>query len=164
MNARNPHPAAMSDENLRHPRTPAAFRSSKLLVGSYLAVSVLTLLIIVLLRGDTAAVNDAVWVRGSIVVASALVMFVCAVHAARGSRRSYRRLRIMSGVMVAAIAVIIALPGTFPLWMKIDQGVCGLALIGVVAVVNGRHLRAMFAADKSGGAADTALPTDRGLE
>jgi hypothetical protein len=48
--------------------------------------------------------------------------------------------------MVAAIAVIIALPGTFPLWMKIEQGVCGLILLGVVVIVNGRHLRSLFAA------------------
>ena len=42
--------------------------------------------------------------------------------------------------------MIIALPGTFPLWMKIEQGVCGFLLIGVVAIVNGRHLRSLFAA------------------
>ena len=48
--------------------------------------------------------------------------------------------------MLAAIAVIIAVPGSFPLWMKIEQGVCGLLLLGVVAIVNGRQLRAGFAA------------------
>ena len=48
--------------------------------------------------------------------------------------------------MVVAIAVIIALPGTFPLWMKIEQGVCGLILIGVAVIVNGRHMRSLFAA------------------
>ena len=48
--------------------------------------------------------------------------------------------------MVAAIAVIITLPGTFPLWMKIEQGVCGLILLGVVLIVNGRRLRSLFAA------------------
>jgi hypothetical protein len=47
--------------------------------------------------------------------------------------------------MLVAIAVIIALPGTFPLWMKIEQGVCGLLLLGVVLVVNGKHLRSAFA-------------------
>ena len=31
--------------------------------------------------------------------------------------------------MLIAIAVIIALPGTFPLWMKLEQAVCGLLLI-----------------------------------
>jgi hypothetical protein len=96
-------------------------------------------------------VNDAVWTRGTIVVASALLTFVCAVRAARGSRRAYLRLRIISAVMLVAIAVIIALPGTFPLWMRIEQGVCGLVLIGVVVVVNGQHLRSLFAARRASG-------------
>lgn len=146
MTTRSPHPVAMSDESLQHPRSLAAFRSTKLLVGCYLALSVLTLVAIALLRSDTALVNDAVWIRGSIVVASASLMFVCALQSARGSRRSYRRLRIISGVMVAAIAAIIALPDAFPLWMKIEQGVCGLLLIGVLVIVNGRQLRGVFAA------------------
>ena len=47
---------------------------------------------------------------------------------------------------LAAIAVIIALPGTFPLWMKAEQGACGLLLTGVVAIVNGKHARSLFAA------------------
>jgi hypothetical protein len=45
-----------------------------------------------------------------------------------------------------AIVFIIALPGTFPMWMKIEQGVCGLVLIGVVVLVNGKHIRSLFAA------------------
>jgi hypothetical protein len=44
---------------------------------------------------------------------------------------------------VVAIAAIISVPGKFPLWMKVEQGVCGLLLIGVVVVVNGGHLRSV---------------------
>ncbi|KIZ13671.1 hypothetical protein [Streptomyces natalensis] len=130
---------------LDHPRSRTALRSVQRLVSGYFGLSVLTLVAIVLLRGDAAAVNDAVWIRGTLVVVSAVVMFVCAVRAARGSRPAYRRMRIISTVMVLVIAVIIALPGTFPLWMKIEQGVCGLFLTGVVAILNGRHLRTLFA-------------------
>ena len=122
-----------------------AFRSTKLLVGAYLTVSVLTFVAIILLRNDTAAVNDAVWVRGTIVVLSALLTFLFTRGAARGSRRMYLRLRIVSAAMVVAIAVIISLPGTFPLWLKIEQGICGLLLIGVVALVNGKQVRSSFA-------------------
>jgi hypothetical protein len=128
---------------MKHPRT--AFRSVKLLAGAYLGVSVLTFVAIVLLRHDAGAVNAAVWTRGTIVVASALLTFLFAVRTARGSRRAYLRLRLVSAIMVVAIVVIIALPGTFPLWMKIEQGVCGLLLIGVIVIVNGRRLRASFA-------------------
>jgi hypothetical protein len=130
----------------RHPRTRTAFRSLKLLVGGYLTLSVLTLVAIASLRNDAAAVNSAVWTRGTIVVISALLTFAFTIRAARGSRRAYLRLRIVSAVMVVAIAVIVALPGTFPLWMKLEQAVCGLVLIAVAAVANGRHLRSVFGA------------------
>jgi hypothetical protein len=128
-----------------HPRSRTALRTVKLLVGGYLGVSVLTLVAIVLMRHDTTMVNPAVWIRGTIVVASALLTARFTVRAATGSGRAYLRLRIVTAVMVVAIAVIIALPGTFPLWMKIEQGVCGLLLVGVVIIVNGRHLRSVFA-------------------
>jgi hypothetical protein len=136
----------MNTLGLNHPRTLTAFRSVTLLVGCYLGISVLSLLAIVLLRNNTAAVNAAVWTRGTIVVASALLTFVFTVRAARGSRRAYLRLRIVSAIMVVAIAVIVALPDPFPLWMKIEQSVCGLVLLGVVVIVNSKHVRSLFAA------------------
>jgi hypothetical protein len=129
---------------LNHPRSLAAFRALRVLVGAYLGLSVLTLIAIVLLRNDSSVVTSAVWVRGSIVVASALLTFSFTVRAARGSRRAFLRLRLISAIMVVAIVVIIALPGTFPVWMKIEQGGCGLLLLGVVGLVNGGHLRARF--------------------
>lgn len=119
-------------------------RAMRLLVGGYLAVSVLTLGAIVLMR-NTSAVNAAVWIRGTIVVASALLTTAFVAGNARGSRRAYLRLRIVSAVMVVAIAAIISIPGPFPLWMKIEQGFCGLLLIGVVVIANGRRMRSRFA-------------------
>jgi hypothetical protein len=123
-----------------------ALRGVRLLVGGYLGISVLTFVAIVLLHNHTSLVNSAVWVRGTIVVLSSLLAYAFTLRAARGSRRAYLRLRIVSAAMVVAIAVIIALPGTFPVWMKIEQGVCGLVLIGVVVIVNGRHVRSVFGA------------------
>ncbi|MFE0019644.1 hypothetical protein [Amycolatopsis sp. NPDC059021] len=137
--------AALSDEDLKHPHSLRAFRGLKLLVTGYLGLSVLTLVAIFLLRHDTEMVTDAVWVRVTIVVLSALLTFAFTRGVARGSRRSFLRLRIVSGVMVVAIAVIIAVPGLFPLWLRIEQGVCGVLLLGVVVIVNGKHLRAKFA-------------------
>jgi hypothetical protein len=116
----------------------------QLLVGGYLAISVLTLIAIIALRNDAAAVNDAVWTRGTIVVASALLTFAFARRAARGSRKGYLRLRLVSAVMLVAIVVIISLPGTFPLWMKCEQAICGVLLLSVAVLVNGRHLRSVF--------------------
>ncbi|MEV4266948.1 hypothetical protein [Kribbella sp. NPDC049584] len=130
--------------NVEHPRSAAALRSVQLLVAGYLAISVLTLIAIIALRNHTSMVNDAVWTRGTIVVGSALLTFLFARSAARGSRRGYLRLRIVSAVMLVAIVVIISLPGVFPLWMKGEQAVCGLLLLGVALLVNGKHLRSVF--------------------
>ncbi|GAA3713710.1 hypothetical protein [Streptomyces tremellae] len=130
---------------IAQPGAAAALRAAKLLTGCYLAVSALTLSAVVLLRHDSAAVDDAVWVRGTLVLVSSLVAFLCAVRAARGERGAYRRLRIISAVTVVAIAVIIALPGTLPLWMKIDQGLSGVLLIGVLIASGGRRVRGSFA-------------------
>ncbi|WP_329004617.1 hypothetical protein OHA18_14645 [Kribbella sp. NBC_00709] len=130
--------------NVEHPRSAAALRSVQLLVAGYLTLSVLTLIAIIALRNHTAIVNDAVWTRGTIVVGSAVLTFLFARSAARGSRRGYLRLRIVSAVMLVAIIVIISLPGLFPLWMKGEQAVCGLLLLGVALLVNGKHLRSVF--------------------
>lgn len=135
----------LTAEHLNHPRTKAAFRGVKLLVGTYVTISALTLVAIVLLRNHANLVTDTVWVRGTIVVATSLLMASFVARAARGGRRAFLRLRIASAVMVVAIVAIIAVPGAFPLWMKIEQGVCGVVLIGVVALVNGKHLRTLFA-------------------
>jgi hypothetical protein len=127
-------------------RSPAALRSVTALVGSYLGISVLTLVAIILFRNSPAIVNIAVWIRGSIVVASAALMFVFAVRASAGAARAFLRVRLISAIMLVAIVVIIALPGTFPLWMKLEQAICGLLLLVVVILVNGKRLRAFFAA------------------
>jgi hypothetical protein len=119
-------------------------KTLKMLTGAYLAVSVLTLVAVVLLRHHPSMVTDAVWVRTSIVAISAALTFTFAVRAAGGSRGAYRRLRILSAVMVVAIAVIIALPGLFPVWLKVEQGFCGLLLVGIAILANGRELRTLF--------------------
>jgi hypothetical protein len=41
------------------------------------------------------------------------------------------------GSIVAAVAV--ALPGSFPMWMKAEQSLGGLFLLGVVALANTPH-------------------------
>lgn len=106
-------------------------RTMKLLAGGYLAVNVATVIAIVLMRGDTTLVTDAVWTRGVIVAASSVLTYLFARQAARGSARGYLRLRIVALIQLLAIVTIIVLPGAFPLWMKIEQGLCGLLLLGL---------------------------------
>jgi hypothetical protein len=135
----------LAPEPRRHPAGRKEIQWVRLLVGAYLGLSVLTLVAIVLLRDNTAMVTTPVWVRGSIVLASALLTSVFTAQMARGSRTGYLRVRLVSAIMLVAIAVIIALPDPFPVWLKAEQGVCGLLLLGVVVLVNGKQLRARFA-------------------
>ncbi|GHF84204.1 cytochrome bd-type quinol oxidase subunit 2 [Amycolatopsis bartoniae] len=115
------------------------FRILHWLAVTYLALGVLALVVIVLLRNDPAEVNDAVWTRAVIVLVTAVVLVLLTNRAARGSRGAFRRLRIISIVVPVAIAVIVALPGLFPLWMRLEQGLCGLVMIAYAVVVNGRR-------------------------
>ena len=128
-----------------HPRTRSAFRTVRTLLAGYFVLSLATVVAIVLMRHDPSRVTSAVWTRGVIVLASSILTSAFAARAAAGAPRAYLRLRLISAIMVVAVAVIIALPGAFPLWMKLEQGACGLLLLGVVALVNGRHLRSVFA-------------------
>ncbi|MEV7010519.1 hypothetical protein [Streptosporangium sp. NPDC051022] len=126
----------------------------RLLVGGYVLISVLTLVAVYLMRDDPALVNDAVWVRGGIVAVTSVVMLGFVAGTSRGRRRSYLRLRIASAIMVAAVVVLASLPGFLPVWMRIEQGVCGLVLTGVVVIANGRHLRSLFTAEQTGAPTD----------
>ncbi|HEY2644602.1 MAG TPA: hypothetical protein VGI56_12685 [Galbitalea sp.] len=125
-------------------RTHNAFRPIQILVASYLVVSIGTVVAAILMRDDPALVNTAVWIRGSIVVATSILMWFFVRGAARGSSKAYLRLRIASAVMVVAIAVILTVPGPFPLWMKLEQAVCGVVLLVVVILVNQKSVRASF--------------------
>jgi hypothetical protein len=126
-------------------RNHSTLRTVTALVGTYLGISVLTLVAIILLRNNPQVVNTAVWIRGTLVVSSAILLFVFALRARAGATRAFLRVRLVSAILLVAIIVIVALPGTFPTWMKIEQAVCGLVLLAVVILVNGRRLRTFFA-------------------
>lgn len=106
------------------------------LISGYAAVSLLTLVAVIVFRHDPAVVTDAVWGRGTLVAAASLLTLF---FAARGDRRMLLRLRVVTAVMLVAIVVIIALPGVFPFWFKLEQGVCGLLLLPVVVQINRRR-------------------------
>ncbi len=127
------------------PDALAAFRSIRLLLGTYLVAAIATLAVVIALRDHADVVNAAVWTRTVIVAITALVLCALATRAARGSRGAYRRLRLISAVTVLAIAVIVVIPGPFPTWLRIEQGACGLVMLRVAVVANNRILRAVFA-------------------
>ncbi|WP_436529883.1 hypothetical protein [Actinoplanes sp. HUAS TT8] len=106
------------------------------LIGLYVALSFSTLGAIVALRDNAALVTDAVWVRGTIVAAASLLSLLFAVKALRGNRKALLRLRIVTAIMLVAIVVIVAIPGMFPLWFKLEQVACGLLLLPAVIRIN----------------------------
>lgn len=113
-------------------------RNAIWLIGGYAAVSVLTVVTVILFRHDTAMVTSGVWVRGSIVAAASLLTLLIAVRADRGDRRMLLRLRIVTAITLVAIVVIVALPGAFPVWFRLEQAICGLLLLPAVILINRR--------------------------
>lgn len=132
------------NRNIAGSEARSALGTVKTLVTCYLVLSVLTLGAIVVLRNHPELVTDAVWIRGSIVAVTAFLMLSFASGAAKGNPRALLRLRLVSAIMVVVIAVIIALPGGFPTWLKVEQAVCGVLLLGVAGIANGKRVRSAF--------------------
>lgn len=122
-----------------------SLKRARSIVVLYALISLGTVGVIYALRNHRDLVTSAVWTRGVIVAATSLLMLSFASGALHGRARALLRLRIVSAVMVAVIAVIVALPGAFPIWLRAEQAVCGVLLLGVVAIVNRRKVRAGFA-------------------
>ena len=136
--------------NIRQPATREPFRAIKGLLLGYLGIGIAALLAVILLRSHPAEVNGAAWVRSIIVVGTALILLSAAILAGRGSRGAFLRLRIISIVTTVAIVVVVALPGTFPVWLKVEQSGCGVLMLGVALLANGRAARARFALAPAG--------------
>jgi hypothetical protein len=115
------------------------------LVAVYLGLSALTIVAALVFGSDPSLVNTAVWIRGSIVLVTAALMLRFAIGARSGNARHYLRLRLASAIMVVAIVVILfAIPGDFPLWMRIEQATCGAILVAVVILANRKRVRLAF--------------------
>ncbi len=120
------------------------------LLFAFLVLSVLTVAAVVLLGGHPSLVTDAAWVRTPLVALSAFALWLIARRAAKGHAGSYRRLRIISIVVLGAIVVIVSLPGLLPLWLRVEQGACGLIMLAVVILANHREVRTAVAASDRG--------------
>jgi hypothetical protein len=135
-----------SNSTVTDPDVREKLRIAQVLLGGYAALSALTLLAIVVFRGNPDLVTDAVWVRGSILAVASLITFAIGRSMVKGSRSSYRRVQIIALAQVVAVIVIEFIPGSFPLWFKIENGVCGALLVIVVLLTFARTVRAAFAA------------------
>ena len=137
--------------DLVRPPAQRALRTMILLVGCYVGLSLATLVAVIVLRDHPAIVTQPTWIRVIIVAATALLMVRFAVGTTRGDRRLYLWFRMTSAVVLAAIVAVIAIPGDFPLWLKIEQGAAGLLLLGVVLIINGRLVRSALASSGRAG-------------
>jgi hypothetical protein len=111
------------------------------LLAAFLVISVSTVVAVVLMRHDPTLVTPAVWVRTPRVASSAAVLLLVARRAAAGHRASFRRLRIISIVVLAAIVGVVAWPGAFPFGLRVEQAVCGVFMLSVVVRTNRRSSR-----------------------
>jgi len=116
------------------------------LLAAFLVISLGTVAAAVLMRHHPALVTPAVWIRTPLVATSAAVLLLFARRAATGHRASFRRLRLISMVVLAAIVVVVAWPGAFPTWLRVEQAVCGVVMLSVVIRTNLRSVRSAMEA------------------
>lgn len=122
----------------------AAFRPIFVLAAAFIAVSAAMIAALVSLSIAGVGIDSAVWSRCSAVFASSIVLLAVASRAAKGSSGALRRLRIITPIVVLAVAVIISIPGFLPGWVRIEQGVCGALVLPVAIMVNLPRIRDHF--------------------
>ena len=122
----------------------AAFRPVLVLLTAFLLVSLAMEAVLIVQSATGSSVAIAIWVRCSIVLGSALVLLLIGISAARGSRASLTRIRIISPIVVVALIVIVSIPGFLPDWVRLEQALCGLLVLPVAILVNLPRIRAHF--------------------
>lgn len=123
-----------------------AFQTPRRLIMAFIALSAATLVTAFFLsRSDPSLVSSTVWTRATIVLIDSFVALSYAKRASLGLAKAYRNLRWLSAGSVVGVVVLVALPGLLPGWMKLEQAVCGLLLIGVVVSINSNKVRALYA-------------------
>jgi hypothetical protein len=114
------------------------------LVGGYIVISLGAVVALYIMRTNTEFASKEAWVHGVIIAITAIIMGILTRLAVMGNAKSYLRLRITTLILLFAIIATTAIPGDFPIWMKTEQVVSGLLLLGVVALLNHRKTRLAF--------------------
>ncbi|GAB3795195.1 hypothetical protein GCM10028798_03540 [Humibacter antri] len=122
----------------------AAFRPVLLLLTGFLVVSAAMIAVLVAMSVGGTSVGTAIWIRCSLVLASAVVLLLIAAAAARGSRAAWIRMRIISPIVVIAVIVIVSIPGFLPDWVRVEQAACGLLVLGAAILVNLPRMGRLF--------------------
>ncbi|MHA7985109.1 hypothetical protein ACX9R5_04810 [Rathayibacter sp. CAU 1779] len=117
------------------PSHRAALRPVRTLLVAYFAVSAAMIVFIGVLTAIGNGQDPAVWIRCSLVLGSAAVLLAFVARARRGSRAAFIRLRIITPVVLAAIVVIVSIPGFLPGWVRVEQALCGAILLPAVILL-----------------------------
>ncbi|AGL21337.1 hypothetical protein [Actinoplanes sp. N902-109] len=84
------------------------------------------------------------WIRASILLLVTPFLYVLANHAARGTWRSFDRLRTLATILPIAIIVVDLIPGLCPVWYASMQAVSAFALAAVAFLTRTAAMRAAF--------------------
>lgn len=92
-----------------------------------------------------ADLSSQVWSRviGLLVASPIYLLLGYLIH--KGKRLAFNRLRISAIVGVAIIGWIVIEPGPYPMWIRVEQAIQGLILIGVIIAVHHPKIRAHVA-------------------
>ncbi|MGH7918878.1 MAG: hypothetical protein ACREQM_02905 [Candidatus Dormibacteraceae bacterium] len=115
------------------------------LTAGYFGLGVVGLAIAFLFRDHAQLVNSAVWIRNGAMIASAGLLYLFVERAARGQRRAFLRVRIVSILVPLIIVALVVLPDPFPVWMKVQQALCALDVGGIAILANRPSVRLRFA-------------------
>lgn len=119
-------------------------RPALVLLAGFLLVSAAMEAVLVAQSVTGTSVDSAIWIRCSLVLASALTLLLLTVAAARGSRTAWIRARIIAPIVVIAVVVIVSIPGFLPDWVRLEQGVCGALVLPVAILLNLPRTAALF--------------------
>lgn len=135
---------SVTDPAVLDPARRASFRPILRLLAAFLVVSAAMIAFLIVATLFIAPIDVAVWIRSGFVLASSIVLLLCARSAARGSRSAWIRLAVIAPVILVAVVVIVSIPGFLPGWVRIEQAVCGALVLPVVILALLPRTRALF--------------------
>jgi predicted small integral membrane protein len=105
-------------------------RTVRRLVGAYVVLSLATVAtIVVLSKVSPGNVNPQAWVRGIIVAGTSLLTLGIARRASPDQPRTLLRLRLVLIIILLAVVGVLFFVA-LPAWMRVEQGLCGVILLG----------------------------------
>jgi peptidoglycan/LPS O-acetylase OafA/YrhL len=105
------------------------------------------------------SIEPAVWVRSTIILVVGLFMLLCGLQMRRGRRWAYVRAKWIALLGTIGFVGVAALPGPFPAWMRIEQGVQALVFLALALMLTRPGLALLFPRVEA--RSDTAMPVAR---